>query len=199
MKKNPNHPRKGSIITVDPIRNPDDIQAISRMLKDSPRDRLLFLLGINNGLRAGDLLKLKVRDVQEMKPGDSIRVREGKTGKINELFINRTVHRALRDYLDTVQPSPNHYLFKSKKGRNRPITIQAVNNLIKKWTRAINLGGNYGAHTLRKTFGYIQRTAHGVDIELLCRRFNHSSPRTTMRYIGVERREVQAIMLNEIG
>jgi len=33
----------------------------------------------------------------------------------------------------------------------------AVNQLIKKWTLAINLKGNYGAHSLRKTWGYIQQ------------------------------------------
>ena len=56
---NPNHPKRGASTVVSPIRRPTDIQAISRLLKDSPRDRLLFLMGINNGLRCGDLLKLK--------------------------------------------------------------------------------------------------------------------------------------------
>jgi integrase len=33
------------------------------MLSDKPRDLLLFTIGINNGLRAGDLLGLKVKDL----------------------------------------------------------------------------------------------------------------------------------------
>lgn len=57
----------------------------------------------------------------------------------------------------------------------------------------------YGAHTLRKTFGYIQRTVYGVGFELLCERYNHSSPAITMRYLGIESKEVKGILMNEIG
>jgi len=48
-------------------------------------------LGINNGLRAGDLLKLKINDFRKLKPGQSIVIRESKTGKNNILMINKTV------------------------------------------------------------------------------------------------------------
>jgi integrase len=79
------------------------------------------------------------------------------------------------------------------------IREQAVNNLIKSWTRAINLKGNYGAHTLRKTWGYMQRTKYGVGFEIICKRFNHSSPAVTMRYLGIEDKEVHSTLMNEIG
>ena len=52
-----NHPKKGDNITVEPIRRIEDIKSISKMLSDSPRNHLLFTMGINNGLRAGDLLQ----------------------------------------------------------------------------------------------------------------------------------------------
>lgn len=197
--KNPNAPKKGSSTVVSPIRRPTDIQAISRLLKDSPRDRLLFLMGINNGLRCGDLLKLKADDVRSMKIGDQLTIKEGKTGKMNVLVINKTVHRALREYIAWRQPGIGEYLFKSRKGENRPLTIQAVNRLVKTWCKAVNLKGNYGAHTLRKTFGYVQRTVHGVGFELIAKRFNHSNPAVTMRYLGIEDKEIHGILMNEIG
>ena len=68
MRDNRNHPKKGSSITVEPIREIKDIKRIKRNLKDKPRDLLLFTLGINNGLRIGDLLKLKVQDVKVLQP-----------------------------------------------------------------------------------------------------------------------------------
>ena len=72
--------------------------------------------------------------------------------------------------------------------------------MIKTWTRPINLKGNYGAHTLRKTWGYNQRTKHGVGFEIICKRFNHSSPAVTMRYLGIQDKEVRSVLLNnEIG
>ena len=46
MKKgeNYNKPKKGSRIAVDPIRRMKDIQSISKMLSDNPRNNLLFVL-----------------------------------------------------------------------------------------------------------------------------------------------------------
>ncbi len=195
---NANHPKKGDRIAVDPIRNLKDIKAISKMTESNPRDHLLFLMGINNGLRAGDLVKLKVRDIRYLKVGDHLTVKESKTGKDNILVVNKTVFKALRNYLDTMRPNDEDYVFASRKG-NGHLQSQAVSKLVKKWTKAINLKGNYGAHTLRKTWGYIQRTMHGVGFEIICKRYNHSNPSITMRYLGIQDKEVHQTLMNEIG
>ncbi|MDL1969152.1 MAG: tyrosine-type recombinase/integrase [Deltaproteobacteria bacterium] len=195
--KNPNHPAKGSRITVEPIRRLSDIKSIKKLITDNPRNHLLFVLGINNGLRVGDLLKLKINDVRKLKPGQSIVIRESKTGKDNILMINKTVYKALRIFLENAGPDDGEYLFASRKTK-RPLTIQSVNALVKKWAMRINLSGNYGAHTLRKTFGYIQRTEFGVGFEVLAKRFNHTSPAVTMRYLGLTSDEVNDVLMNEI-
>ena len=50
---------------VDPIRDKDDIQAMKEYLREwNERNYLLFLFGINSGLRVGDILKIRVKDVQ---------------------------------------------------------------------------------------------------------------------------------------
>ncbi|KQC08228.1 MAG: integrase [Smithella sp. SDB] len=197
--QNPNHPKKGASTVVQPIRDEKNIKAIRKILSDNPRNHLLFVMGINNGLRTGDLLKLKIGDVRTLKEGESINIKEGKTGKQNILVINKTVHKTLNQYLAEYKLKDDDYLFKSRKG-NRPISIQAVNLLIKKWTSAINLKGNYGAHSLRKTWGYFQRKVFGVGFEVLCKRYNHASPAVTMRYLGISDKEVQHILTNnEIG
>jgi len=195
--KNPNHPAKGSRITVDPIRRLADIKSIKKLIMDNPRNYLFFVLGINNGLRAGDLLKLKINDVRKLKPGQSIVIRESKTGKNNILMINKTVYKALQIFLKSALLDNGEYLFASRKTK-KPLTIQSVNALVKKWAREINLSGNYGAHTLRKTFGYIQRTEFGVGFEVLAKRFNHTSPAVTMRYLGLTSDEVNEVLMNEI-
>jgi len=196
--ENYNKPKVGSKITVDPIRRMKDIQAISKMLSDNPRNNLLFVMGTNNGLRTGDLLKLKVSDVKGMRVGDTLVIREGKTGKRNILIMNKSIHKSLQIYLEVLKPSDDDFLFASRKGK-RSITVQCVNNMVKKWVGEINLKGNYGAHSLRKTWGYIQRTVYGVGFEILCKRFNHSSPAITMRYLGIEDKEVQNILMNEVA
>jgi integrase len=190
-----NRPKKGDKITVEPIRKQKDVEAIKAILQAKPRDYLLFVIGINNGLRAGDLLKLKVKEVKGKKVGTSIQIKEGKTGKINVLVINNAVYKAIQKYMKARGPDDQDYLFKSRKGINKPITIQAVNNYIKKWCKTINLKGNYGAHTLRKTWGYHARMYHGAGFELICKRFNHRDPSVTMRYLRIEDKEIHNLLM----
>lgn len=185
-----NHPKKGARIAVEPIRRPEDIKAIKQLLESKPRDYLLFVMGINNGLRIGDLLQLKAGPFRDARVGDKIPVKEQKTGKAQEVVINKNVKRALVTYFKELEPEDDDYLFKSRNGENQPITVSMANILIKNWTKAINLQGNYGTHSLRKTFGYISRRKHGVGWEILTQRFNHSSPSVTRVYLGIQDDEV---------
>ncbi|MEI8225980.1 MAG: tyrosine-type recombinase/integrase [Bacteroidota bacterium] len=196
--KNPNHPKKGDRIMVEPIRETKDIESIKKLLSNDTRDLLLFCLGINNGLRCGDLLRIRVQDVKYLKPGETFTIREEKTGKTNILMVNKSTHKILKQYLDEMKPEDNEYIFKSRKGNNQPLSVGSVNGMVKKWCRSINLKSNMGSHSLRKTFGYIQRKKYGVSWEILCKRFNHSSPSITMRYLGIEDKEVNGILMNEI-
>lgn len=196
-KKNPNHPQPGSSTTVEPIRRKEDRDAIAAMLASKPRDLLLFVLATNNGLRVGDLLKLKVSQVRNLRKGDSIQIRESKTGKQNILQINGKSFKALKGYLDTMKPADEDFLFPSRKG-GTPLSIGSVNALVKTWTKAINLQGNFGAHSLRKSWGYAMRTNEGVGFELIAKRYNHGSPRTTMRYLGITDDEVVSILDHEV-
>lgn len=192
-----NIPGKGVLKTVEPIRKLKDIKSISMMLITQPRNHLLFTLGVNNGLRAGDLIRIKVGEVKYKQIGESIMIVESKTNKRNQLMINKPVFESLHRYLTETDHTDDDFLFKSRKG-DFPISIAYLNRLIKRWTDSINLKGKFGAHTLRKTWGYIQRVEYGVSFEVICKRFLHCNPATTMRYIGVQDSEVNEILLNEI-
>ncbi|WP_319780026.1 tyrosine-type recombinase/integrase [Maridesulfovibrio sp.] len=73
-----------------------------------------------------------------------------------------------------------------------------VNKLVKKWCAKLNLKGNYGSHTLRKTFGYQQRVAFGVDIPTLMEIFNHSNQAQTLEYLCIQPEEIKNVYLNEL-
>jgi len=196
--QNLNRPAPGTMIDIQPIKLKKDIEAIKQLLSDKPRDFLLFVMGINNGIRASDLLKIKVGDVVHLKSGQALKIREKKTKKMNILVINKPVYKALQNYLVKLEPTDDDFLFRSRKGENKPLTVMSLNNLIKTWTKAINLKGNYGTHSLRKTWGYHQRVTHGIGFEVMAERFMHSSPKTTMRYLGIDKEEVHGILMNEI-
>ena len=65
MTKILNKKRCNQMNTVEPIRNPAKLLAIKKNLRREldPRNYLLFTMGVNLALRAGDLLKLKVSDI----------------------------------------------------------------------------------------------------------------------------------------
>lgn len=73
-----------------------------------------------------------------------------------------------------------------------------VNRMIKGLCKAIGLQWNYGAHTLRKTWGYHMRMTSGKGFEVIAMRFKHSNPTVTMRYLGIEAEEVDQMLLNEV-
>ena len=183
---------------VEPIREMKDIKAIKRLLDGNPRDKLLFVLGINTGLRAQDLLSLKVSQFKDCKLRDRITVKEKKTGKQNIIIINKEVKATLDFYLETLKPHEDDFLFKSRKGKNYPLTTFRVTRLVKSWAETLNLKGNYGAHSLRKTFCVVQRTLYKVPWETLCAYLNHSSPAVTRIYLGLKSEEVESILYNEI-
>lgn len=183
---------------VDPIQSKRHISAIKKLLHDNPRDLMLFTLGVNCGLRTQDMLSLKVSDFIEKRVGDRIVVKELKTGKQNVVLVNDAIAKCFKSYMEELEPDEDWFLFRSRKGVNAPISVHRVTGLLKLWTSEINLRGNYGAHTLRKTFCYVQRIHYGVPWEVLSKRLNHGSPSVTRRYIGVQDSEVEEILLNNI-
>src|SRR5690606_6094442 len=77
--------KQSELKDVQPIRSLDQIEDMKWSLKKwcGERDYMLFLVGINSGLRVGDLLKIKVSEIQGRQV---VSLREGKTGK------RRTIH-----------------------------------------------------------------------------------------------------------
>lgn len=180
--------------TVEPIRDPRKISAIKNMLRgvNQPRDYLLFVLGINVALRITDLLSLRSSDVYH--PDGSVKpalyLRERKTGKENKIALSPNAREVLEYYRDQVHPQPNDYLFIGTRP-DKPLSRFQAWRLIQSWCESVGLAsGRYGTHTLRKTWGYQARKYHGVALELIQAKFNHSSPSETKRYIGISEDEV---------
>ena len=164
---------------VQPIRDKKMIEAMKReLLRTGYRNYMLFLVGINTGLRISDVLSLKVKDVRNQT---YLTLREKKTSKIKRLKITG-IGQELDDYTENM--GEDQYLFASQKGHNEPITRVQAYRILNKAAEAIGLNEDIGTHTLRKTYGYhfYQKTK---DVALLQELFNHSSPSITLRYIGI--------------
>jgi len=193
--RNPNHPKKGSVIRVDPIRNIKDIKSIRKLLSDQPRNLALFTLGTNTNLRASDMLAVKAGQVRGLKPMDEIEIRERKTGKLRRITLNKAVVEATNTLLATFPYHNDDLLFRGQRG---PLTVPSLSRLVKSWCKTINLQGNFGSHSLRKTWGYHQRVTFGRSLPELMVCFNHSHQKQTLDYLCIQPEEIRSIYANEI-
>ncbi|MBA7540008.1 Tyrosine recombinase XerC [subsurface metagenome] len=183
--------------TVEPIKNKFKILAIKRNLKEekSPRNYLLFTMGVNTALRISDLLSLRVRDIIDPK-GDIrtyLHIKESKTDRTAKIYINDTTNEALTYFLNNSKGiDPDSYLFKSERSSKKLDRVRAW-GLVQKWTADVDLESErYGTHSLRKTWGY-QARLQGLSIEQISEKLGHKSVTVTRRYIGISQEEINQI------
>ncbi|KAF0819349.1 Integrase [Bacillus sp. ZZV12-4809] len=183
---------------VDPIKDIKSINKIKEILRrQSQRDLLLFVLGINTGIRVSDLLSLRISDVSDGKEikefiyiDDLNHGAEPKNSHEQKVyFLNNSVKKELRKYFSQHDFTECDFLFKSKKN-NQPITRQQAYRIINSAAKEAGIQGKVGTHTLRKTFGY-HAYRKGIAISIIMSIYNHHSSAETMRYLGIERGEKQ--------
>jgi len=183
---------------VEPIRDLNKINRIKgNLLKHKyPRDILLFVLGINTGLRISDILGLKLGDVKDKKgdPKDYIYLTEQKTKKQRKITLNKEVKKVLQIYfIKSKEYDLDSYLFTSEKNdENKPLSKVRAWQLVNDWCREVGIMERIGCHTLRKTLGY-QMRKKGIAIEVIQRIMGHSSAKTTSRYIGIDQAELEEV------
>lgn len=162
------------------------IQAMKRYLKTySERDYLLFVFGINTGLKITEILNVKVCDVIDQK-GVAKSFFQLLGGE-KEIFLNPKVREAIFHYVQSNQLSNDDYLFQSSKTK-KPITRQQAYRIIQQAAKAVGFQGKIGTNSLRKTFGF-HAYKRGVAISLLQKHFNHSTPSETLKYLGISKDE----------
>lgn len=192
-----NHPQAGSLITVEPIKRLADIATIKRLLSSHPRDSALFVVGINTALRASDLLRLTAGQARAILAdgADGGLVRETKTGKRRRILFNRAARAALSRLLHSRVYADGDPVFQGQRG---PLSPSYLCRLVKAWCAALHLPGHYGAHTLRKTWGYHQRITFGVDIPTLMTALGHATQRQTLTYLCIQPEEIRSVYANEL-
>lgn len=206
LKEHPqkwNHPPLGSSIKVEPIRSVQGINKIRDLLANRPRDYCLFVLGINTAFRASELLSIRVGQVRYLQPGDRLEVKQPKTKKYRSVTINSAAHQSVQGLIaekerfalkkkDASILDDNAFLFTGQRGSSA-IQVSTLNNMVKDWCKQVRLKGNFGSHTLRKTWGFMQRKKQDTPVPLLMQALGHSTQRQTMEYLCIQEREIENV------
>ena len=187
---------------VEPIRNRNHISQIKNILKGQGRyrDVLLFTVGVNTALRVSDLLQLRIGDFVDVNGEIRQRfwLKEQKRGKRHEVVINKSIQKALEPYREAypeVEADPDHFVFFNTRTHNytQPISRKQAWQFISRICQNVGLQGNYGTHSLRKTWGYHARM-NGVDLALIMHKLNHSDLAYTKRYLGITDEELEEVV-----
>lgn len=186
---------------VEPIRDRKKIAQIKNQLRGQHRyrDLLLFIVGINTALRISDLLELRVEHFLDDHHHIKRRfwIKEQKRGKRQEVVVNASIRDALDEYLAAypkiIENRKNFIFFNTKDGGFiQPIRRGQAWKIISTICKQVGLRGNFGTHSLRKTWGYHARMS-GVDLALILHKLNHESIAYTKRYLGITDDELQAV------
>lgn len=193
----------------EPIKSMEDIIRISEFLiqQNRYRDNMLFVVGINFGLRISDLLVLRFSDLinPDCSFKDSFAIIEKKTSNTRKnkknryISINTAVVEAVTLYLEnTPNVRLSDYLFRGESNRcgnqNKPMHRNSVDRILKSIGYDLGLDAHMSTHTLRKTFGYHQMVMSGNDsrkLLLLQKIFGHSTSAMTLEYIGITTEEIE--------
>lgn len=187
---------------VEPIRDRKRIAQIKNQLRGEGRyrDLLLFVVGINSALRISDLLQLRISHFVDEHNHIRRRfaIKEEKRGKRQEVVINDSIREALGEYLSAYPAAagdPDNYVFFNSKVNSfcEPIKRGQAWKFITGICADIGLRGNFGTHSLRKTWGYHARM-NGVDLALIMYKLNHASLAYTKRYLGITDDELEEVV-----
>lgn len=167
------------------------------------RNKMLFVIGINIGIRGSDLRTLKWSFFFDKRDNGTLKfktfyviqpMKQRKQKKFVKLFFNDAVKNAINSYIEKY-PIDNldDYLFTSRKG-DEPIEVSSLWRIVKNTAAEAGIEQNIGSHSLRKTFGFWcwhNSEDKNKALVILQQIFNHSSTQVTSRYIGILDDEIE--------
>ncbi len=150
--------------------------------KTPQRDRAILELIYSSGLRAAEVVSVKLTDVSMSDL--SVRV-VGKGNKERIVFFGKTAASALDDYIRGPR-APGEALFTNDKGH--PLTTRTIQNIVKRWAIAAGLPPETSPHTLRHSFA-THLLDGGADLKTVQQLLGHESLATTQIYthVSIER------------
>ena len=153
---------------------------------DNYKFKTIFMLVYGSGLRIGEVVNLRVEDIDSKKM--RIFVREGKGNKERYTILPKTSLEMIRTYWKKYrQHKRRGRIFLSESGE--AITVGVIREHFRKYRRKAKMDESVKVHTLRHCFAtdLIERGATILEVKEL---MGHSNIRSTMEYIHVAKMEL---------
>jgi integrase/recombinase XerD len=144
------------------------------------KQRVLLMTAYSAGLRVGELVNLKITDIDAARM--TIRVKQGKGGKDRYAILSHNLLTELRKYWKRYRPSI--WLFPNR-AKNGPLSRNEAWHIFNQAKRRAGLKKGRGIHTLRACFATHLLEA-GVDLRSIQFLLGHSSILSTQRYLRLQ-------------
>jgi integrase/recombinase XerD len=139
------------------------------------------------GLRCGDLLNLKIADIDSKRM--LIHIKNGKGRKDRIVPLPKKLLGILRTYYKSCKPKV--YLFEGAKAGEQ-YSEASLRQVFKKAVKKVGIRGTAKLHWLRHSYA-THLLESGTDIRYIQELLGHSSSRTTEIYTHVSMRNIQQI------
>jgi site-specific recombinase XerD len=153
----------------------------------NPKHRLMAFLLYSSGIRVGEMVRLRVADLDPERR--LILVRRGKGGKDRYTLYSESAVEAVERYVAFA--GPGDWLFTGAR-EGRPISARSVQKVIAAAGRRAGIRRRVTPHTLRHSFA-THLLEQGVDLRYIQELLGHASPATTQIYTHVTRRDLVRI------
>ncbi len=150
----------------------------------NPKHRALLMLLYSAGLRVGEVVRLRVEDIDPAR--GLIRVRAAKGRKDRYTLLSDRALDAIREYMRTW--SPVSWLFPGTPP-TRHLAVRSAQKVVENARTQAGIGTHATAHTLRHSFATHLLEA-GTDLRYIQELLGHASPKTTQIYTHVSRRDL---------
>lgn len=156
-------------------------QTVNQLLSvvDDPRDRAIFGLMIDAGLRVGEVVELQLHNLHPLEQSGLARLRVcGKGDKERIVWLTAEVVYHIQQWLQQRPQSENPHLFLNQ--HQRPLSVSGVQFRLKQYCQWARV--KLSCHQLRHTFAR-RLVEHNMPIDSLAKLLGHNDLQTTQRYI----------------
>ncbi|MGC8230083.1 tyrosine recombinase XerS [Pseudobacillus badius] len=173
---------------------PENSRQRTYFLRDQERDVSILSLFLGSGIRVNELVNLRIKDLDFRENLIHV-VRKG--GKKDTVAVVPGAMEDLKGYMRIrneryhADDDDNGFVFLAKRqGKGEPLSVRAVQLLVKKYTKAFTKNKSLAPHKLRHTYA-TKLMEETNDIHLLMRQLGHTSTTTAALYSNPEQEKAK--------
>jgi integrase/recombinase XerD len=151
------------------------------------KHRVLLLLIYSSGLRVGEVVRLKVFDVDKERM--MLMIKQGKGKKDRYTILSEVALEELNLYEQVFKPS--NWLFPGQ-GKSKHLTERSIQKVFEQACFKVGLRKRVSIHTLRHSFA-THLLEGGTDLRYIQELLGHRSPKTTEIYTHVSQKSIRNI------